>query len=186
MIISNREIENIDQLLETAVNYAKENGIIRIIIFIKNIDNVMKLKELLGDEEITLIATTFPMNQPIYIENEDEEIEKIIPGTFNRENQELLKKANIQLISSTLPLDPIVIPKSGNKPYSIITNTLDLFGPGVALAIQSSLMAVDNGAINPEERVLSLTNQSAVDLKVTNSRFLFHPKVGLKVNQIIY
>ncbi|WEA14144.1 MULTISPECIES: hypothetical protein [Lactococcus] len=179
------KINNINQLFEEAKKYAIENNIKSIVIFAKGIENVINLNNMLKDTGIKLFVTTFPSNQVLYLENEEGELEESYPEILIPENINVLEKEGISLISSTLPLEPIITPGIKDNPYSIINMTLNLFSEGTSLAVQSALMPVDNGYIAPSTRVLSLTSNLAVDLETTNSRFLFHPEKGLKINHII-
>ncbi|KKF41466.1 hypothetical protein [Streptococcus uberis] len=183
--MKNNTINNIEDLFHISIDYAKDNNINDIIIFAKGIENVLRLNEMLKDTEINLYVTTFPHHQLLYIENEEGEIDEIYPEILEDYNQKLLKENNITLISSTLPLDPIITPGIETNPYHIINQTLNLFGHGTDIVIQSALMASDNGVIKPGSRVLSLISNLAADLETANSRFLFHPKYGIKINHII-
>ncbi|PRT72682.1 hypothetical protein C6A27_01145 [Streptococcus anginosus] len=183
--MTNYNIKDIDELFHFSKKYAVDNDISNIIIFAKKVENVLKLSQLLSETNINLIVTTFPNNQVLYIENEDGDIDEVIPEILSEENRQILTKNNIPLISSTLPLDPVVIPGTNYNPYTIISQTLSLFGLGTDLAVQSALMSVDNGFIKPSERVLSLTSSIAVDLQTTNSRFVFHPEKGVKILEIL-
>ena len=184
-IMTNYNLNSIDELFDISKNYAVANNISTILIFAKKIENVLKLSHLLADSGIKLIVTTFPNNQILYIENESGDVEEIIPEILEEKNREILNTKNIPLISSTLPLDPIVIPGANFNPYNVLTQTLNLFGAGTDIAVQSALMAVDNGLLKPSERVLSLTSTLAVDLNTTNSRFIFHPEKGLEIHEIL-
>lgn len=179
------KINNIDQLFEEAKIYAQNNDIEYIVLFAKGIENVLKLNKMLKGSGINLVVTTFPSNQVLYLENEDGDLEENYPEILNSENISILEEEAISLVSSTLPLEPIITPGTNNNPYSIIKMTLDLIGEGTSLAVQSALMTVDNGYIKPTTRVLSLISGLAVDLETTNSRFLFHPEKGLKINHVI-
>ena len=183
--MTNYNVKNINELFHISKKYAIDNNISNILVFAKKIENVLNLSRLLSDTDIKLIGTTFPSNQILYIENETGEVEEIIPEILSQESREILNKNNIPLISSTLPLDPVVIPGTNYSPYTVLSQTLNLFGEGTNIAVQSALMAVDNGFLNPSERVLSLTASLAVDLYATNTRFIFHPEKGLEINEIL-
>ena len=175
----------INNLFKKAKVYAEENDIEYIVIFAKGIKNVLNLNNLLKGSCIRLLVTTFPSNQVLYLENEEGVIEEEHPEILNQDSLDILRVEQIKLISSTLPLEPIIIPGLQNNPYESINKTLDIFGDGVSIAVQSVLMSTDTGNIKPSTRVLSLTAGLAIDTEATNSRFLFHPTKGLKIQHII-
>ena len=177
--------KDICEMFNDSKAYAMEKNINKIILFAKGIENVLKFKNILDETDIELIITTFPSNQVLYIEDEEEGIIETHPEILSFENRTKLKSLNIPLITSTFPFEPIIIPGNNYNPYSTISQTLNIFGPGTDIAVQSSLMAVDTGVVEPGERILSLTTQNVLDLKATNSRFLFHPEKGLEIYHIL-
>lgn len=178
-------ILNFDELITVAKEYAIDNEIEHIVIFAKGIDNVLKLNKLLDGTDIDLFVTTFPQNQILYVENEDGEIDEVYPEILDESNKKIIRDNNIHLVASTLPLDPIITPGNNNNPYHIINQTLNLFGQGTDMMVQSALMVTDNGFIKPGTRVLSLISNRAAEIETANSRFLFHPEYGIKINKII-
>lgn len=184
-MINNKNILSTEELLEEVRNYAVEQNISSIVLFAKSTENVLNLSKLLKKTDISLYVTTFPANEPIFIRNEDDEVEEIYPEILKEENKLLLEENNITLVSSTMPLDPIVIPGTNNNPYEVITQTLNLFGSGVGLCVQSAMMLTDTGYLEPNQRVLSVNSKLAIDLTTCNSRYLFHPEFGLEIYQLI-
>ena len=73
----------------------------------------------------------------------------------------------------------------GHTGTSVLKVTEDLLFVDSDIAVQSALMAVDNGLLKPSDRVLSLTSTLAVDLNTTNTRFIFHPEKGLEIHEIL-
>lgn len=183
-MINKNDINNLEELFTEVVSYAFENEIKKIIIFAKGKENVLKLREKIGEKDIELLVTTFPMNQVLYLENDEGDIEEYYSELFNEDERELLENEGIKLISSTLPFDPIIIPGHDENPYNVIKRTLNLFGEGMDLIIQSALMTTDNGATEPEERVISMNTKIFVDMLTTNSRYLFHPTKKVVINSI--
>lgn len=175
----------IQTLCDSVKKYAINNNIKYIIIFAKQIDNVLYLNNILKETDIKIFATTFPSNQVLYLEDEDGNVNEVFPEILSPANREELKNDGIDLISSTLPLDPIIIPGNNYNPYTVINQTLNLFGKGVNIAVQSALMAADNGYITPGERVVSMNASVAVDLTTSNSRYLFHPELGMKIQKTL-
>lgn len=179
------EINETKVLCDIVKNYAIDNSIKYVVIFAKQIENVLYLQSILNDTDVKVLATTFPNNQILYLEGEDGNINEVTPEILNTSSRDKLKKKGVDLIASTLPLDPIIIPGNEYNPYTVINQTLNLFGTGVNLTVQSALMVTDNGYIKPGERIVSMTASIAVDLTTSNSRFLFHPELGIKIHKTL-
>lgn len=183
-MIHNINVNSLENLFQEAVNYAEKNEIKKIVLFAKGKDNVLVLREKINDKDMSLLVTTFPMNQVLYIENEEGEVEEIFPSLYDLDEQMILKEQNITVLSATLPLDSIIIPSHNNNPYDVIKRTLNLFGPGIDLIIQSAMMSTDMGATKPGERIISMNTKSFVDLNTTNSKYMFHPEKKVRINNI--
>ncbi|MBO0445543.1 hypothetical protein JZO78_04235 [Enterococcus ureilyticus] len=183
-MINNNNADNLKELFEETVSYAEKNNIGKIIIFAKGTENVLKLKEEIGDKKIELIVTTFPMNQVLYIENDEGEIEETYPELYSKDERNKLEQKDIRVLPGTLPFEAIIIPGYDNNPYNVISKTLNLFGNGMDIIIQSALMTTDAGITEPGERVVSMNTQMFADLNTANSRFLFHPEKKVLINEI--
>lgn len=184
-MIDNKDIESIEDLIIHVINHAKTNHIKKIAIFAKSIESVLKLHKEAEKLEIEVLVVSFPTNQPFYMKNDDDEIEEEYPEILSEQNRNILQEKNIKLLSSTLPLDTIIIPGDRSNPYNIISETLNLFGEGLDMIVQASMMLTDNGYVEPREQIISMNARTAVDLNTCNSRFLFHPTLGIQFNQII-
>lgn len=169
------------KLFKKTKEYAIKNEIKTIVIFAKETKNVLLLNEMLEDSKIKLIVTTFPMNSTLFLENDEGRIEEYYPELNNEEGITILKNKGIEVIASTLPLESIVVPGAKDNFYALIKSTLNLFGRGTDINVQSALMVADNGAVKPGERILSLNATTAIDVRVCNSRFMFHPSTGLEI-----
>ncbi len=184
-MIVDYNINSTEDLINVVSKYIEEENIKYITIFAKGIDNVLKLSQKLEHTDVSIFVTTFPTNEPIYLRNAEDEIEETYPEILSNENKKILKDKGIHLTSSTLPLSPVIVPGHNDNPYKIINQTLNLFGNGVDLCVQAAMMLTDNGHIKPTDRVIAMNSQVAIDLNTCNSRFLFHPELGLEINQII-
>ena len=173
------------------IEYCDTNKINKLVIFVKSptiLENIKKFIDV-KNIEMNIIGVTFPANEPIYLEEENENgdstIKEYIPEAADGDKvYEALKSQGIQLIRSTLPFQGIVIPGENYNPYQIISNTMDLIYNGLSNIIQTIMIATDNGAVSPNERVVVANKVLFVDLNGVNSRMLFHPDLGLKINNI--
>ncbi|WP_341960043.1 hypothetical protein NM897_09690 [Planococcus maritimus] len=170
------------------INYCREQEIKKVIIFIRTEKNVILLKDYLDKEklDIEVIAVTFPSNEKMYIVNDEDDVEEFIPpASEGTKVKNLLESKDIKLVSGSLPFEGIVIPGVNYNPYKIIEQTFNLVHQGLGNLIQALLMATDKGEVYPDERVVVMNNVLAIDVSGTNTRLLFHPKDGLKINNII-
>lgn len=171
------------------VKYCVENDINKLIIFIKDEKTILGIKSYLEENDIKLqlIAVTFPANEKMYELKDDDEVHEFVPKAADgTEIREMLKANDIQLISGALPFEGIVIPGDNFNPYKIIEQTLDMVNIGLSNLVQTLLMATDNGLVLPKERVLVTNVKLAIDVLGTNTRFLFHPEEGMKINKILH
>lgn len=173
------------------IDYCRTNKIVKLIIFVKTTTVLENIKKYIDVKniELNLIGVTFPANEPIYFEEENEDgnqvIKEYIPEAADGDKMlEDLKSQDIQLIRSTLPFQGIVIPGENYNPYQIISNTMDLIYNGLSNIVQTTMIATDNGAILPNERVVVANKALFVDLNGVNSRMLFHPDLGLRIKNI--
>ena len=87
--------KDICEMFNDSKAYAMEKNINKIILFAKGIENVLKFKNILDETDIELIITTFPSNQVLYIEDEEEGIIETHPEILSFENRTKLKSLNI-------------------------------------------------------------------------------------------
>lgn len=171
------------------VKYCVDNGINKLIIFIKNEKSILAVKSYLEENEIAidLIAVTFPANEKMYKLDEDDELSEFVPEAADGNKiRNILNENNIPLISSALPFEGIVIPGDNFNPYKIIEQTLNMVNSGLPSLVQTLLIATDNGLVLPRERLLVMNSILAIDAFGTNTRLLFHPQEGMKINKIIH
>jgi hypothetical protein len=171
------------------VRYCVDNGINKLVMFIKDEKTILGVKSYIVESGIALelIAVTFPANEKMYELNEREEMRTFVPKAADgNEIRDILKENNIPLISSALPFEGIVIPGDNFNPYKIIEQTLNMVNSGLPNLVQTLLMATDNGFVKPKERVLVMNAILAIDVIGTNTRVLFHPEDGMKIKKVIH
>lgn len=183
-----KQVSNLDELMKEAVNYSTENDIDKIVIFSKNGESGLQLKNIVNHlgAKLDVHVIMFPANEPMFVENEDSgEIEEIILNNTKSSIYQSLEEKNINVIYGTLPLDNVVVPGATNDINLAIKNTLSMFTPGLQLAIQSIMIATDHGVLKFGEKVVSIVSDVAISATAANSRLLFHPEYGLKIGDII-
>lgn len=179
-------VSNLKELIDSAIEYAKNNNINKILIFSKNGDSAKKLKIALRKEQsIKVVAVLFPANERFFNRDKNGEVKELIPNPVNTKSLQELQKMEIACIYGTLPLENVIVPGTSNDVYNTIKRTLSLISPGLQLAIQGVLMATDQGILDNNEHVVSIVSDIAVDVRSANSRLMFHPKYGLNIEHII-
>lgn len=157
-------------------------------MFIKDEKSILDVKSYLEENEIAiqLIAVTFPANEKMYELVGEDELKDFIPEAADGNNvRHTLSEKGIPLVSSALPFEGIVIPGDNFNPYKIIEQTLNMVNPGLSNLVQALLVATDSGFVMPKERVLVMNAVLAIDVFSTNTRFLFHPEEGMKINKVL-
>lgn len=178
----------IKQNFKHYINYCIENNIEKIIMFIKDEKSILNVKSYLEEQSLSLdlIAVTFPANEKMYVLNDEDDVEEYVPEAADGNKiKGVLAESGINLVSSALPFEGIVIPGDNYNPYKIIEQTLSIVNPALPSLVQSLLIVTDSGLIMPHERVLVMNAVLAIDVLGTNTRFLFHPDEGMKINKII-
>jgi len=180
-------VDNLDEIMNSSIEYAENESIDKILIFSKDGNSAIKLKKKLQakNNSIKVIAVLFPANERLFQRNKDGEVNEFIPNSLDKEIMSNLKSLSIQPVYGTLPLENVIVPGASNNIYSTIKQALSLFSPGLQLAVQGILMATDQGFLKDNERVISVVGDIAIDANSANSRLMFHPKYGLSINHIV-
>lgn len=180
-------VDNLDEIMDSSIEYAMNESINKILIFSKNGNSAIKLKHMLQEKSnsISVIAVLFPANERLFERDEDGKVNEIIPNSLDKNTMSNLKSLSIQPVYGTLPLENVIVPGASNNIYSTIKQALSLFSPGLQLAVQGVLMATDQGFLKDNERVVSIVSDIAIDVNSANSRLMFHPEYGLSINHIV-
>lgn len=179
--------ENSDTLYFETLNYAHNTGIQKVLFFIQKEEKILELIRYIKEKNLAveLIGVTFPSNEKMYSKKDDGVAEFIPPAALGNTIKDNLLSKGVKLISGTLPFEGIVIPGTSTNPYTIIKQTLGLISPGLQNAVQSVLMATDQGIVYPTEKVISMNTQISIEVSASNTRLLFHPIDGLKIHHLI-
>ena len=175
--------KNTNKVLELVLKKAQELTINKIIIFTSNGDTAFELRKL--NEEIEIIAVSFPYKQEFNVKDKNGENKKVIPETSKRKVRKKLFDNNIELVQGTMPFNEIIIPGTKEIKKSTIVHTLSLISRGLSFCVQSVLMATDAGVVEKGEDVIAMSADTAVVVNSANSQWLFHPVKGLQIKEII-
>lgn len=187
MTDSNFKCQNSDSLYFKSIQHADENNIKNVLLFIQNKEKILELKSFINEKgyDVEIIGVTFPSNEKMYMKKQGKMITYIPHAADGDEIKNALLSRGVKLISGTLPFEGIVVPGASVNPYQVIKQTLGLFSSGLQNVVQSILMATDQGAIKPLEKVIAMNNTISIEASAANTRLLFHPSDGLKINQIL-
>lgn len=144
------------------------------------------LKNLLTEsDQLKILAVSFPNKKPFYMKNENGETETFYAATSEEETKELFRENNIPLIQGVMPFEEIIIPGVRDSNLKTVKETLSLISGGLQLCIQAILMATDSGYLDEGEKVVAMTADTSIVASGAFSQYLFHPKRGLEISEII-
>ena len=175
--------KNTEKVLNLVLERAASLNINKILIFTSNGDTALKLRK--RNEEMDIIAVSFPYNQELMVNNNEGEKQKIKPKTSNYEVQKQLEKNNIKLLQGTMPFKDIVIPGTRDTKKATIYHTLSLISGGLTFCVQSVVMATDRGLVDNDEEIIAMSADTAIVATGANTQWIFHPSKGMEIKEII-
>ncbi len=173
----NKGAENTDKVIELVKQRKKELGIKTIVIASVSGKSALKLREAIEDVEIVSITHHAGFKEKGKLE-------------ITRENIEKLKENNITFYTGSHALSGVgrgISNKFGGiTPVEIIAATLRLFGQGIKVCVEISIMAADAGLIPVDEEIIAIGGtawgvDAAVVLKAANMSNFF----DLQIKEII-
>lgn len=181
--------DNLDKTIELVIQRLNElPKIKKVLTFTSNGEGALKIKEMLGDRKIEVIAVTFPYKMPFYTDGPDGNKKQIFAGTSDTIIRKELKKKRIKLIQGVMALQDISVPGASLIPdskISTINATLAMISGGLKLCIESIIMATDSGNIEQGEEVISFSADTAIVATGCRKQWLFHPENGLEIRELI-
>ncbi len=170
---------NTDHVIDVAARRAIEMGVSALIVASETGRSALKVAKLLKDLNagLKLVVVTHPPDETWGPEG------KIPIGLKHPHNVKALKcleSLGAIIVQSTRPLAPPSRSLGWDQPLpeAIIDRVLAVFGQGVKIAIEASLMATDAGAVNRGDTVVSLGGtfkglDAAIVAKTTYSYHFF-------------
>ena len=169
--------ENTEETLRLAKTRAEELNIKKIVVATTKGDTAVKVAK--GFKGYRVIAVTHTAGF-------------LAPGTqeLTVENKQKIEKLGAQIYTGTHPFGGIA--RAVRRTFStyvlgdFMANTLRVFGEGMKVAIEITLMATDAGLVSPEEDVISIAGtgrgaDTAIVVKPANAHDFF----ALRVKEII-
>jgi hypothetical protein len=169
--------KNTDQVLRLAKRRAKELGIKTVLVASTSGDTALKAMEVFKGARIVVVSHFTGMREPNTQEFTEENRQKVISAggivltathTFSGLGRAMRKKFKMYLFEE------------------VVANTLRLFGQGMKVVCEITLMAADAGLVRTDEDIIVIGGTSrgadtAVVLRPVNSEDFF----DLKVNEIL-
>jgi len=173
----NKGAENTDKVIELVRKRKEELGIKTILVASVSGNTALKLREAISDVNIVSITHHAGFKEKGKLEITSENIQK-------------LKDNNIEFYVGSHALSGVgrgISNKFGGvTPVEIIAATLRLFGQGVKVCVEISIMAADGGLIPVDEEIITIGGtatgaDSAMVLKAANMGNFF----DLEIKEII-
>lgn len=166
---------NTSNTLELAIDTARETGIKDLVIASNEGETIFKVLELTGIENFNIICVTHQVGfkEPGYDE-------------MSKETREKLKKNDVAIYTGTHLLGGVdrSLRKEygGQYPPEIIANTLRMFGQGVKVCLEISIMALDAGLLPYGKEVVAIGGtgrgaDTAVVLEPAHAENIFRSKI---------
>jgi hypothetical protein len=169
--------ENTDEVLSLAKLRAEELGIKTILVASTTGDTALKAMEVFKEARIVVVSHFTGMKGPNIQE-------------FTEENRQKLLSAGVPLLTATHTFSGLgrAMRKKFNMHLfeEVMANTLRLFGQGMKVVCEITLMATDAGLVRTDEDVIVIGGSSrgadtAVVLRPVNSEDFF----DLKIKEIL-
>jgi hypothetical protein len=169
--------KNTDQVLRLAKRRAEELGLKTILVASTTGDTALKAMEIFKGTRIVVVSHFTGMRGPNIQE-------------FTEENRQKLLSAGVPLLTATHTFSGLG--RAMRKKFKmylfeeVVANTLRLFGQGMKVVCEITLMAADAGLVRTDEDIIVIGGSSqgadtAVVLRPVNSEDFF----DLKVKEIL-
>jgi len=169
--------ENTDKVLQIARQRAEELGIETIVVASTTGSTAVKAVELFGGMRVIAVSHSTGFSQP----NTQE---------LTKENREVIESKGGAVLTTTHAFGGVS--RAMRNKFStyvigeIIANTLRIFGQGMKVACEITLMAADSGLVRTNEDIMAIAGSdrgadTAVVLRPVNSQAFF----DLKVKEIL-
>jgi uncharacterized protein len=134
--------ENTEQTLKLAFQKGRQAGINEVVVASTTGDTAYKALEICRGFDITVVTYHCGFREPFKME-------------MSRDVRKNLEKEGVKVVAATHALSglerSIAKKYSGNYPVLLIADTLRLFGQGLKVAVEISIMAADAGALRGKD-----------------------------------
>jgi uncharacterized protein len=169
--------DNTDETLKLAKIRASELGIERIVVATTKGDTAVKAARELKDYKVVIVTHTTGFLAP----GEQE---------LTPENRQKIEKLGAEIFSGTHAFGGISV--AVRKTFAthvlgdFMANTLRVFGQGMKVAIEITMMAADAGLVSPDEEVIAIAGTGrGADTAIVVKPAHAHDAFSLRVKEII-
>lgn len=178
-----KNIEKVIQIVKNEV--IKKNNINKVIVFTSDGKSAIRLKKEL-ENNYKVIAVTFPYKKTFKLYNKkDKKPQHLTPETSKKEIKKNIMDQGVTLLQGVLPFEDIILPNIPDTKIQTINHTLNIFGGGMKLCIESVIVATDSGEVEPGEEVIAMSADTALIATGCRKELLLHPKLGMQIKQIL-
>lgn len=178
--------DNVSETIKIVKKRCEAGDIKKVLIFAATKESVINLANVLKDSDCKVCAVTFPYEYSFFIRKEDEEHpEEVIPETSQDGIREAFAEVGVELIQGVMPFEEIVLPGVSELKIQVLIRTLELISRGLPLCVQAAVMACDSGCVKLGEKIIVMTADTAVVMTATQKRWIFHPKKGIDIHEIL-
>ncbi len=179
---------NMAACIDYALEFAEKEQISSAVIFTATGEGPVYAVQKLIDpsySEVKLIAVTPPMGK-LYRENPSNPDSAVFRvGILNQSRRTILESSGVSIISAHLPFKGILVGTQSVSEWSKVSETLEIFGGGLSLCIQSVLLACDSGEIEPGQRVVAISADTAISVLASRTEAFLAARNGLLLEHII-
>jgi len=169
--------QNVSRTIRIVAKAARSLDIEKVIVFASSAHNVIALRKLLEEDRL-ILAVTFPAGMTA---KPDEEA--IYIGMASEEDRMALRQYGIPLLQGIMPLR--ALGENVSPIVDAMTRVLDLWGGGLGLCVQATLMACDAGYLAEGERCIVMSADTALIMRAGNAFRFLKPHSRAAVEHIL-
>ena len=169
--------DNTDETLKLAKVRASELGIERIVVATTKGDTAVKAAKEFKDYKVVVVTHTTGFLAP----GEQE---------LTPENRQKIEKLGVQIFTGTHAFGGVSV--AARKTFAtyvlgdFMANTLRVFGQGMKVAIEVTMMAADAGLVSPDEEIIAIAGTGrGADTAIVVKPAHAHDAFALRVKEII-
>jgi len=172
--------------LAVAFEYAEREAVEKIVMFTATGEGpLLAAKEFLPRYPSVLVVAVTPPVGRAYA-SPDQPGQLVGAGIIG-ERRQFLTDLGIPIVAAHLPFKEVYTGHDSERrsEWSRVAEALSIFGGGLPLAVQAVLMATDAGELEPRERVIAMTADTAITVRASRTETFLSPFEGLLIEHII-
>ena len=164
---------NFNEVIKISVEAAIEKSINKIVVFAARVGSVNDLIGMVEGKKIEIIVASYANGRVFYSgSSNEEERHEVVPEVATEAVRKEFFERGIKYVQGGMPLEPIVS-CTGDNSTEMIISTLNIISEGLVHCINGAVMACENGFINDNEKIISISGDTAVVVTPTIKRDMF-------------